>query len=480
MLFNSIEFLIFFPVICILYFIIPHRVRYIWLLIASYYFYMCWNAKYAILLIISTVITYLSGLFIAKTNHKKLCVALSFIINLAILVFFKYSNFLIENINSIVAFFGIDSISNGFDIVLPVGISFYTFQALSYTVDVYRNKVEAQKNILKYALFVSFFPQLVAGPIERSTNLLKQVSSEMHFFDYDRIKDGLLLMGWGFFQKIVIADRLALIVNQVYGNYQDYSGFALIIATFLFSIQIYCDFSSYSDIAIGASQVMGFRLMKNFETPYFSKSVTEFWKRWHISLTSWFKDYLYIPLGGNRKGKLRKYINILIVFLVSGIWHGANWTFVIWGALNGIFQILEDTFKVVSIKYKKFHYKLLSVIFTFILINITWVFFRAKSINDAFLIIKQMVFHLNPEIFINGTLFKMGMDKFDFIVMNISLSILLTISIFKYKKLALRKILSVQPIWIRWIFYFAIIYSILIFGVYGPEFENSQFIYFQF
>lgn len=343
MLFNSYNFLIFFPIVVLIYFLIPHKIRYIWLLIASYYFYMCWNAKYALILLFSTVITYASGLLITRANKiiddknkvkwKKIFVTLSFVINLSILFIFKYFGFAVENINKILTNLNMNILNPSFDVVLPVGISFYIFQALSYTVDVYREDVKAEKNFLKYALFVSFFPQLVAGPIERSKNLLNQMN-EKHYFDAQRVKDGLLLMIWGGFQKIVIADRVAIVVNTVFNNYPQYEGMYIIVAAILFAFQIYCDFSGYSIIAMGAAKVMGFKLMENFNCPYFSQSVGEFWRRWHISLSTWFRDYLYIPLGGNRKGKLRKYINLMIVFIVSGLWHGANWSFVIWGALN--------------------------------------------------------------------------------------------------------------------------------------------------
>jgi len=347
MLFNSYDFLIFFPIVTLIYFLIPHKVRYIWLLITSYYFYMCWNAKYALILLFSTTITYVAGLLIEKANKikdekrskkwKKVFVTISFVINLLILFLFKYFDFAVENINSILILFNMKVLSPSFDVVLPVGISFYIFQALSYTVDVYRKDVHVEKNFFKYALFVSFFPQLVAGPIERSKNLLKQIH-ERHYFDGQRVKDGLLLMIWGGFQKIVIADRVAIVVNTVFNNFPEYGGMYIVVAAILFAIQIYCDFAGYSTIAMGSAKVMGFELMENFNAPYFSTSVSEFWRRWHISLSSWFKDYLYIPLGGNRKGKTRKYINLMIVFIVSGLWHGAQWSFVIWGALNRCFS----------------------------------------------------------------------------------------------------------------------------------------------
>ncbi len=293
--------------------------------------------------IFSTAVTYASGLLINRVNKiedkkkstrwKRICVELSFIINLSILFLFKYFDFAIDNINKVLGHLNMQLLNPSFDVVLPVGISFYIFQALSYTVDVYREDVKAEKNFLRYALFVSFFPQLVAGPIERSKKLLEQMY-EKHYFDGQRVKDGLLLMIWGGFQKIVIADRVAIVVDTVFNNYPQYGGMYIVVAAILFAFQIYCDFSGYSIIAMGAAKVMGFRLMENFNCPYFSKSVAEFWRRWHISLSTWFRDYLYIPLGGNRKGNLRKYINLMIVFIVSGLWHGASWSFIVWGALN--------------------------------------------------------------------------------------------------------------------------------------------------
>ena len=344
MLFNSYYFLIFFPIVTLIYFLIPQKIRYIWLLIASYYFYMCWNAKYALILLFSTAVTYASGLLIARANDKiedekkrtrwkKIFVALSFIINLSILFLFKYFDFAVENINRVLSALNMQLLNPTFDVVLPVGISFYIFQALSYTVDVYRKDVEAEKNFLKYALFVSFFPQLVAGPIERSKNLLSQVH-EKHYFDAQRVKEGLLLMIWGGFQKIVIADRVAIVVDTVFNKFPEYGGMYIVVAAILFAFQIYCDFAGYSTIAIGAAKVLGFNLMENFNCPYYSMSVAEFWRRWHISLSSWFKDYLYIPLGGNRKGKLRKYINLMIVFLVSRFMAWSKMVFCCMGSIK--------------------------------------------------------------------------------------------------------------------------------------------------
>lgn len=352
MLFNSLDFMIFLPIVLLVYFVIPDKIKHIWLLIVSYYFYMCWNAKYALLILFSTIITYFSGLIIEKIKrqswderkklkYKKIVVALSFVINLGILFYFKYINFTLDLISKVFKLINVSISMPAFDIILPVGISFYTFQALSYTMDVYRDDIYAEKNFLRYALFVSFFPQLVAGPIERSKNLLKQLAVP-HRFDFELAREGLLLMLWGFFLKIVLSDRIAIFVDTVYGDYNTYAGWYLVIATILFAFQIYCDFSGYSIIAMGAAEILGINLMENFNAPYLSTSVSEFWRRWHISLTSWFKDYLYIPLGGSRKGKIRKYLNKMTVFLVSGLWHGASISFVVWGGLNGFYQVIGE------------------------------------------------------------------------------------------------------------------------------------------
>lgn len=497
MLFNSIQFLIFFPIVTLIYFLIPHKIRYIWLLISSYYFYMCWNPKYALLIATSTVITWVSGILIDQSNQltknkkqqayeKKLWVALSFISNLAILFFFKYFDFALNNLNAVLAQLHLELIQPGFDVILPVGISFYTFQALSYTMDVYRGEIYAEKNIFKYALFVSFFPQLVAGPIERSKNLLIQFN-EKHDFDYERVKNGLLLMLWGFFMKLVIADRVAMLVDQVYNNWQQYAGMEIVVATVLFAVQIYCDFGSYSNIAIGAAQVMGFTLMENFRQPYFATSVADFWRRWHISLTSWFRDYLYIPLGGNRKGKLRRYINVMIVFLVSGLWHGASWNFVVWGGLNGIYQVIGDLTKpyrkkvieMLKINTQCFSYQMFQVVITFILVDFSWIFFRADGFKAAVQMIGQMFSVFNPWILFDGTLFTLGMDGKDFVVAVIAIVILWFMDYCRTKG-SVRRWIGQQNLVFRWGLYYAAIFSILIFGIYGPGYDAVAFIYFQF
>ncbi len=490
MLFNSLEFLIFFPVVTLVYFLIPQRIKYLWLLVASYYFYMCWNPEYAILMGISTVITYASGIFIDKgktTLVRKIYVGISFALNLAILFYFKYFYFTVDNINAIRQMLGMSVLVPRFDVVLPVGISFYTFQALSYTMDVYRRELKPEKNILKYALFVSFFPQLVAGPIERSKNLLKQVNAK-HYFDYNRVRNGLLMMMWGFFLKLVIADRAAILVNTVYDNAQNFSGVMLLVATLAFALQIYCDFASYSTIARGAARVMGFQLMKNFEQPYFSTSIAEFWRRWHISLSSWFKDYLYIPLGGNRKGSVRKYFNLMTVFLVSGLWHGASWHFVIWGAIHGVYQIVGGVTKnlrrlvceLLNIDRKTVHYKWFQRIITLMLVTFAWIFFRAENMTQAIMVVKKIFTQFEPWSIYGGGITAMGLDVANILVLAVSVFILFLVSSAEYKGIDVTQSIEKMHLLARWPLYIALVFGVLIFGIYGPGFEASQFIYFQF
>ena len=504
MLFNSYDFMLFFPIVVAIYFIIPKKIRYIWLLIVSYYFYMGWNAKYAILIAVSTIITYLSGVFIERIDsnkeakavteimrYKKWVVVFSFATNIGILFFFKYFDFLWENIQFLFTQFGVTVIEKPFDVILPVGISFYTFQALSYTVDVYRGDVKAEKNILRYALFVSFFPQLVAGPIERSKNLLMQVDKveEIHVWDYDRVTQGAVLMLWGLFQKMVIADRAAILVDTVYDSYWMYGSIELMLATVLFAVQIYCDFGSYSLIAIGAAKIMGFALMENFNTPYFSRSIKEFWRRWHISLSTWFRDYLYIPLGGNQCSKIRRYINLMITFLVSGLWHGASWSFICWGGVHGLYQVIGDMLRPVKkrlikkykVKDKSISYKLGQIFVTFVLVDFAWIFFRMNSLSNSLKFIWRIMINWNPWVLYNQSLYKLGLNQQEIHILIISIVILFLVDCVRYKKnMTLDIFLKNECIWFRWGVLFCIFFFIVIFGIYGPAFEAKQFIYFQF
>ena len=456
---------------------------------------MSWSPSYALLIFSSTIITYLSGIFIGRVNEssdeiklklrkKKIFVTISFISNLALLFFYKYFNFIDDNITELAKILGFDWNNHDYNILLPVGISFYTFQALGYTMDVYRGKLKPEKHFGIYALFVSFFPQLVAGPIERSTSLLPQFKA-IKKFDWERIKSGLLLMLWGYFQKVVIADRLAVVVNTVYNAPTEYEGVQYILATVFFAFQIFCDFSGYSDIAIGSAKVLGFDLMKNFDRPYFSKSLREFWRRWHISLSTWFRDYVYFPLGGSKVGKIKIYRNIAVVFLVSGLWHGANWTFAIWGGLHGAYLIIEEITSPISkrllnkfkLNYDSFSYKFFQVSKTFILVCFAWIFFRANTVSDAFYIIKHL-FVQNWSTLFGQELFNLGLDKEDFNIALISLFILITVHLMQ-RNYNIALWLKNQWLPIRWSLYLCMLIFVLIFGYYGGS-EKAQFIYFQF
>lgn len=494
MLFNSISFLTFFPIVVLIYFIIPRKLRYLWLLISSYYFYMSWNARYALLIAFSTVITWVSGLLLSRFSSqrwKKGIVACSFLANLSILFFFKYFDFALENLNRIGGRFGFSLLQNPFDLLLPVGISFYTFQALGYTVDVYRGEAEAEKNPFRYALFVSFFPQLVAGPIERSKVLLKQLREieHMKLFQYDRIVSGLLLMIWGLFQKMVIADRVSILVDQVFNNSYAYGTFELIAGALGFALQIYCDFNGYSTIAIGAARVMGFTLTDNFNTPYFAVSISDFWHRWHITLSTWFRDYLYIPLGGSRQGRIKKYRNILVTFLASGMWHGAAWNYIIWGGLHGIYQILGDMLrplkercvKLFKVETHNFSYRFGQILCTFCLTTFAWIFFRAESFLSAVYYIKRLFTKWNPWVLFDESMYALGLDRVEMNILLFSLLLLLLADIVRYiRKQNIAEFLMKQNLWFRWLVVYGLIVMILVYGKYGVDFDSAQFIYFNF
>lgn len=498
MSFTAGTFLLFFPIVVLIYFIIPKRFQYIWLLLSSYYFYMGWNAKYIILIFISTVITYLCGIAIEKIKRsnydenkkillKKLSVALCLISNLGILGYFKYTQFFFDLIFNSLSRIGITVTYHNFDILLPVGISFYTFQALGYTIDVYRDDIYAEKNFLKYALFVSFFPQLVAGPIERSKNLLIQLNDE-HKFVYDNFVRGFITMLWGYFLKIVMADRIAILVDNIYGNSESYEGWYFTVATVLFAIQIYCDFNGYTMIARGAAKIMGFNLIENFDAPFLSTSIALLWRRWHVSLTSWFKDYLYIPLGGSRKGKLKKYRNLMIVNLASGLWHGAALTYVAWGGLNGLFQIIGELLlpirkkirTIVGIDENTLSTKIIQTLFTFSLFNVSLVFFRSKSLTEACFILKEIFTAKNPWIFSDMSLYTFGLNSRQFGLMMITIIVLLLVDIAKVKRIDLYAIFKKQNWWFRCTFVALFITVILLFGLYGPSYSEANFVYFQF
>lgn len=482
--------MVFFPIALILLFVVPKRARMGCLLVCSLFFYACWSPKYLMLLLTSIIVTYACGLVFDRTDHKKLVFIAGLAINFGILFFFKYFNFFIDSMNSVLSRTGI-TINTRFDVLLPVGISFYTFQAVGYMIDVYKGKITPEKSFIRYALFVSFFPQLVAGPIERSENILSQLESfkDRKLWDYERIKKGLMYMAWGYFLKLVVADRLSIIVDEVFDNVHNYGSIVLIIGAIAFSLQIYCDFASYSTIAIGSASIMGIKLMENFDTPYLSISIKEFWRRWHISLSTWFRDYVYIPLGGSRCSRVKRYRNILITFLVSGLWHGANWTFVVWGGLHGIYQIVGDALtparnrvnSMLRVKIDSFGYKLGKVAGTFILTAFAWIFFRAESLRDALSYILRMLTHPDTWVLTDGSLYELGLDHMQFGVLIISILIILVVGAIRYKtSLRIDELVASQGTIVQMVIMYALIMFIVIFGKYGPSEEMKAFLYFQF
>ena len=496
MQFNSFDFMIFFPIVTAVYFVIPRRLRMYWLLVASYYFYMSWNAKYAVLIATSTVITFFAGLAMERLEKsgdtaKRVVLSVCIIINLGILAVFKYGNFTIDSVNRLLGLLHIRTMDVRLDFLLPVGISFYTFQALGYIIDVYRGSIEAEKNPVRYALFVSFFPQLVAGPIERSKNLLGQMRDieKKDLWNYRSVASGINLIVWGLFMKMVIADRVSILVDNVFDNYRMYGSTELIIAAVGFSLQIYCDFASYSIIAMGCSKILGFELMENFNAPYLSLDIGDFWRRWHISLSTWFRDYLYIPLGGNRKGKIRKAVNTMIVFLVSGLWHGAAWKYVIWGGLHGCFNIASYSYKPLGsriaekleIKTECFSWKLLRSFITFVMVTFAWIFFRARSVSDAFRYIKRIIIKPTPWVLFNDGIYKMGLNRSEMNILIVSAAVLLVTDILRKKRdRRFDELLASQNLWFEWMTVIILILSIFVFGKYGADFDPKQFIYFQF
>ncbi len=477
MLFNSLSFLLFFPIVTVLYFLLPHHIRWFLLLAASCFFYMFFKPVYILILFFTIIIDYYAGIFIEnETNLKKRkqYLILSIVANVGVLAVFKYFNFINSNIDGLASFIGYKNPIPYLKILLPIGLSFHTFQAMSYTIEVYRKNQKAEKHLGIYALYVMYYPQLVAGPIERPQNVLHQFK-EKHYFDYDRTIDGLKLIIFGLFKKIVIADRLALCANEVFNNVHYYKGGPLILGVLFFTFQIYCDFSGYSDIARGCSRVMGIELMKNFNAPYLATSIKEFWGRWHISLSTWFRDYLYIPLGGNRNGKSKSYLNIFIVFLVSGLWHGANWTFVIWGFLHGFFNVLGIVFNGMfshikkSMKFLSSTFSFFSWMFTFFIAAMAWVFFRANNLDDALYIFKNL-YKIDRNHLVSIPIF-----SYFYYISSIFFIATLFIAEYLYDKNIIKKQMLEKPIW-AFTYFGTLFILIYVFGV----FEKQSFIYFQF
>jgi len=480
MLFNSLQYLVFFPIVVIAYFALSPKWRTYLLLAASYYFYMSWKPEYIVLILGSTIVDYFIAIKIHGTDVKKRrkqWLALSLLVNLGVLFLFKYFNFFAESTHEVFAQMNIFYDSPAFEFLLPVGISFYTFQTISYSVDVYRGKLEPERNFPRFALFVSFFPQLVAGPIERATHLLPQFKQKFNF-EYERVVSGLRLMLWGFFKKVVIADNIGLLVDQVYNNPGEQNGLTFLIATYFFAFQIYCDFSGYSDIAIGSARIMGFDLMENFKQPYLSTSIREFWSRWHISLSTWFRDYVYIPLGGNRTVKWRWYYNLMITFLISGFWHGANWTFIIWGAIHGILLIAG----IQVAKFVKTPKKRLGIwisrLIVFHLVVLAWVFFRADTVEIAVDILKAIALIYRDVLdYLSGSSVFLGFGEIELVTVayfGMLIALLYSIDWLLTQEKAQKYYLNSPKL--RMLTYFILFYWIVLGGYFG----KTTFIYFQF
>jgi D-alanyl-lipoteichoic acid acyltransferase DltB (MBOAT superfamily) len=477
MLFNSFEFLLFFPIVTLLYFLLPYKHRWLWLLSASCFFYAFFKWYYIFILVFTIVIDYFAGIWIhnSKGVKRKWALGLSLAANIGVLGLFKYYYFIIDNFNAAIWKVGIhEQYSPLWQFVLPIGLSFHTFQAMSYTIEVYRDNQKVERNFGIYALYVMFYPQLVAGPIERPQNVLHQFYEKFDF-DYERVKSGVRLMLWGFFKKVLIADNLSIFVDKVYGDLPQYQGLPLIVATLFYSLQIFCDFSGYSDIAIGSARVMGIKLMNNFDRPYFSKSISEFWRRWHISLSTWFRDYLYIPLGGNRVSKLRRHFNLFFVFTISGLWHGASWNFVIWGALHGVYLIFGSLTQSIQTKFFGLFGKrigdILENLITVFLVIFAWIFFRAKTFADAKYVIKNIFKDSSHSISQITSI--IGLKE----LMILGLGVLILETVHRMQNnYQMGNWIETKPRWFRWSVYYFLIFALLSFGFFG----EVQFIYFQF
>ena len=498
MIFNSIEFAIFFPIVTFVFFVLQHKHRWWWLLASSCYFYMAFKPEYILILFFTIIIDYFAGIWIENSegSKRKLNLVISLIANIGVLAVFKYYNFFrMALMPFMLEYTPQIPIPPFMSMILPIGLSFHTFQAMSYTIEVYRGNQKAEKHFGIYALYVMFYPQLVAGPIERPQNVLHQFHvgevSQKQVFNYDRIVSGLQLMAWGFFKKVVIADRLGVYVAEVYRTPGQYHSWTTILATFFFAFEIYCDFSGYSDIAIGSAEVMGFKLMKNFDKPYFSKTISEFWRRWHISLSTWFRDYLYIPLGGNRVAVPRAYFNLFFVFFMSGFWHGANWNYLIWGAIHGFYLIFAQLTINTRFSFNKFIgltkfptlYKIVQITTTFILVTFAWMFFK----TDYFMFYQVEDFvkgmfseypsfsELVSRAYINKFIFLDKSPK-EFILSFFFIGFLLGIEYLQRGK-SLRAVIKSYPTWLRWTIYYIFVMAFLMFGVFDTP---TQFIYFQF
>ena len=470
MLFNSIEFALFFPTVAIVYFISEagirsHTVSNVWLILASYFYYMYADVRYGLLLLAVTLISYFSGYLlryvIHETRMRKRVLIITVVLLIGILFFFKYAGLLSSLIMQ----------DEALKIILPVGISFYIFQSLTYVFEIYQGKVQPARSFISFAAFASFFPVLLSGPIEKSSHLLPQFE-ERHHFDYDRIRHGLIRMAYGYFLKLVLAARLAIVVDLIYDNYMDVTGYQLLLATCLYSVQIFCDFASYSTIAIGAAEILGFRLTENFTQPFFTDSCASFWRHWHITLNNWFRDYVYIPLGGNRRGTFRKYLNVFIVFTLSGMWHGADITYILWGMLSGLFQIIEALIAPLRAHFPRW----LKVFFTFMLFTFSMFLFRSDDIGQAGVIIGKVFTGFDAASILTTSPFELGLGVFNMLYLVFGLVLLLIYDIINDKTGDAAGFIIAKSIPVRWCIYYLVVLMILGSASIGAQ----QFIYFQF
>lgn len=471
MIFNSFLFIVTFPLIFLLYYIIPAKygnVRNCFLLVVSYLLYLQWKPLYALILLGVTALTYAFALFLKKNKHPKCVLTIGVLMSLMPLFFFKYFNFINDSIRDVLSLVGLDLQLPGLNWAIPIGISFFTFQALGYLWDVYYKRHEAERDFLTYALFVSFFPCILSGPINKASLVIPQLKMIRPYFDYAKAVSGLKVLLWGMFMKVVVADRVGLYVDTVLPNYMNYTGISCLAASLLYSVQIYADFAGYSFMAIGVGKVLGFELTENFRRPYFAESVTEFWHRWHISLSTWLKDYVYIPLGGSRCSKTRNYWNIFLTFLVSGIWHGANWTFIVWGCMHGVCQIIEKIFDLQKRKFGKIG-KMIKIFATFLFVNFAWIFFRMPTLDDACGVIARIFDMSLPK-----TLYMDSLPTLLFVMLGISILFLKDIRDEYFSNNF--KLMYHKNGLIRWAIYLSLIIIILLTGV----FSSDQFIYANF
>ncbi len=530
MVFNSIGYVIFFPIVLICYYVVPQKLKNTWLLLASYVFYGIWNVKYCVLLFFCTLVTYIAGLAISADGEKEISKAaqdeacrvsqeavektqgtrgagttsknpqkskwggydrniflVALIISFGILCIFKYTDFAIKNFNYILGFAGIEKGLETTGIVLPIGISFFTFQSVGYLIDVYKKKYKAERSFISYALFVSFFPQILSGPIGRGGKLLPQYNASKKL-DTDNLMIGAERFVWGLFLKLVIADRAGVLVNTVYNDYNSYAGVVIIFATIIYGLQIYADFDGYTHMAIGSAKMLGIDIPENFDTPYLSTSIKEFWHRWHISLSTWLRDYVYISAGGGRVSKARKYFNIMLTFFVSGIWHGSKWSFVVWGLLHGTYQIVGDVLmpfrtrlcRMLRINTEAESFKAVRMFITFALADFAWLFFRADGLRNAFRMIKRIIFELHPSGLMEGKIYNLGLDEKNFRLLIYAAITLFIVDICKYKGIDLKKKFREQNWLFKELAFVTAILFIIVFGWWGGSYNAASFIYSQF